>query len=34
MERRISESPCSVIDKTPTAKYLPQAVPSSTLLPL
>lgn len=27
----ISESPASVIDKTPTRKYLPQAVPRSIL---
>jgi len=27
----ISESPASVIDKTPTRKYLPQAVPRSML---
>lgn len=30
----ISESPGSVIDKHETRKYLPQAVPSSTLLPV
>lgn len=31
MARRISESPASVTQRTPTPKYLPQAVPNSTL---
>lgn len=33
MDRIMSESPGSVIDIAHTRKYLPQAVPNSTLLP-
>ncbi len=34
MERMISESPGSVMLRQQTRKYLPHAVPKSTLLPL
>ena len=34
MERMMSESPGSVMLRTDTRKYLPQAVPSSMLLPV
>ena len=34
MDLMMSESPGSVMDRQPTLKYLPQAVPRSMLVPL